>query len=61
MHCCDLTVKEGRIVTSQITGSVMLEDPGREMKGLRHYFDDFEAYFRSVFPGEERELALNFF
>ncbi|MFO7575972.1 MAG: lipoate--protein ligase [Bacteroidales bacterium] len=61
MHCCDLTVKDGRIASSQITGSTLLENPGREMRGLRHYFDDIEAYFRSLFPGEERELTLNFF
>ena len=61
MHCCDITVKDGRIANSQITGSTLLDNPGREMRGLRHYFDDIEAYFRSLFPGEERELTLNFF
>ncbi|MBE0676533.1 MAG: lipoate--protein ligase [Bacteroidales bacterium] len=61
MHCCDLNVKEGWIINSQITGSTDLEIPGREMKGIRHYFRDVENYFRSLFPGEERELALSFF
>ncbi|MBM3419961.1 MAG: lipoate--protein ligase [Bacteroidetes bacterium] len=60
-HCCDISVKDGMIVSSQITGSSLLEGPGREMRGLRHYFEDIEAMFRAGFPGEERELALNFF
>lgn len=61
MHCCDLSIREGRVVNSQITGSSLLEQPGRDLREMRHYFDDFEAFFRARFPGEERELALNFF
>ncbi len=61
MHCCDLNVKDGIITASRITGSELLEIPGREITGLRHYFPDLAARFDSLFPGEGRELAFSFF
>ena len=61
MHCCDLNVKEGMIWSSRITGSEILETPGREMVDLRHHFPDVAEYFDTLLPGDGRELAFSFF
>ena len=60
-HCCDLSVKDGIIIKSRISGSELLEQPGLEMKEMRHYLPDLKQYFESLFPGEGRNLALRFF
>jgi hypothetical protein len=60
-HCCDLNIKDGLVSTSRITGSALLESPGRDLSGMRHHYPDFASYFESIFPGEGNELAYRFF
>jgi len=59
--CCDLNVKDGIITKSRITGSRLLEEPGLEMKEMRHYLPDLAQYFEALFPAEGMDLALRFF
>jgi lipoate-protein ligase A len=61
MHCCDVNVKEGIITASRITGSELLETPGRELVNLNHHYPDLAEYFEKLFPGEGKELAFSFF
>jgi lipoate---protein ligase len=60
-HCCDLNVREGVISASRITGSALLESPGKQLTGIKHYLPDVEQYFDNLFPGEGREIAFRFF
>lgn len=60
-HCCDLNIKDGIVSSSRITGSAVLESPGRELTGLRHHLPVFTDFFETLYPGEGRELALRFF
>ncbi|MDX9929251.1 MAG: lipoate--protein ligase [Bacteroidales bacterium] len=61
MHCCDLTVNDGIIVASQITGSTLLEQAGRDLRGMRHYYPDIESGLSTMYPDEASEIALSLF
>jgi lipoate---protein ligase len=58
---CDVSVKDGIVVSCRVTGSTELVEATREVEGIRHAFPDFISYFKERMPETAGEVAFFFF
>lgn len=61
MHSADLSVRDGIIVTSRITGSDLLAGAGIMLRDVRHSYSDVAERLSTILYDDARDIAFHLF